>query len=219
MCRRITLRVVKGALLVGGLGVALATTGMARPVQAAAGPGTTMVRLHVIANSNSSKDQAVKLLVRDHLLAYMAPALEGSPSARATMAWLKAHLPEIKVLANETLHSEGLPYGAQVFLGWTEFPAKNLGALTFPQGKYEALTVSLGKAAGQNWWCVVFPSLCFVDSAPTLGAGEGASGPETILTVAQGKGRLHGPPVRITLYFPSELSKLLKDVESWHLRL
>lgn len=211
--------IVKDALLVGGVALALSTTGVANPVRAAANPGAKIVRLHVVANSNNSRDQAVKLLVRDHLLAYMAPALEGSPSTRATMAWLKNHLPEIKALANGTLRAEGLPYGARVFLGWTEFPAKNMGTLTFPQGKYEALTVFLGRAAGQNWWCVVFPSLCFVDSAPTLGAGEGASGPETIVTVAQGDGRPSGHPVRITLYFPGELSKLLKDVESWHLRL
>ncbi len=117
-----------------------------------------ILRLHVIANSDGSADQRVKLLVRDAILEAM-PAGESAAETRAHLLSQGAALLET---AERVLRENGFSYGAQLMLGRFSFPDRSYGDAFFPAGEYEALRVVLGSGGGQNWWCVLFPPLCIV---------------------------------------------------------
>ena len=117
-----------------------------------------VLRLHILANSDSPADQRVKLLLRDAVLAL----LPASASAAESEAYLLAHGRELLSAAERTLRANGLDYGAQLLLGKCDFPDRTYDGKTYPAGEYEALRIVLGRGAGQNWWCVLFPPLCIV---------------------------------------------------------
>lgn len=123
-----------------------------------------VLRLHVIANSDSEEDQELKMKVKDTVVAYLRGTMSDAGSVEEARAQIEKHLPEIEAIAKEKMQSEGYDYEAEAELGESYFPIKEYGDLTFPAGNYEALRVNLGKSAGKNWWCVMYPSLCFVDS-------------------------------------------------------
>lgn len=120
-----------------------------------------ILRLHVLANSDATEDQAVKLLVRDALLPLFAEA-ESYESARA---FLLAHGKEMQALCEKTLRENGFLYGVQLELGVSDFPDRSYGTTFYPAGEYDALRLLLGEASGQNWWCVLFPPLCIISDA------------------------------------------------------
>lgn len=122
-----------------------------------------VLRLHIVADSNSDADQTVKLAVRDAVLTYLEPYLGDVTTKQDAMAVIEAKLPELAETANRILAENGFSYTADVSLGRTYFPIKVYGDLTLPAGEYDALKICLGSAAGKNWWCLVFPQLCFVD--------------------------------------------------------
>ncbi len=115
-------------------------------------------RLHVIANSNSSADQSVKLLVRDEVLESM-PRFE---SKQEGYEFILNNIEEINSVANGVLKEQGFNYTAKSCVGTFEFPDKEYAGEVYPAGEYEALRVVLGDGAGENWWCVIFPPLCVV---------------------------------------------------------
>ena len=123
-----------------------------------------VLRLHVVANSDSKEDQELKMKVKDTVVAYLRGTMSDAGSVEEARAQIEKHLPEIEAIAKEKMQSEGYDYEAEAELGESYFPIKEYGDLTFPAGNYEALRVNLGKSAGKNWWCVMYPSLCFVDS-------------------------------------------------------
>lgn len=118
-----------------------------------------VLRLHILANSDNAEDQRVKLLVRDALVKEFAPAGSLEEAEEVLLNGGGGVLETV----NRVLQEQGCAYGAQLRLGVMEFPEKQYGNTTYPAGKYEALRVELGNAAGQNWWCVLFPPLCLVD--------------------------------------------------------
>lgn len=120
-----------------------------------------ILRFHVIANSDSRQDQRVKLLVRDAVGNLMEERLTGAKSLEESRQIVEENMDEIVQTAIETLEREGYGYGATASLEVTEFPEKTYGSYTFPAGQYEALRVVLGKGEGHNWWCVLYPNLCF----------------------------------------------------------
>lgn len=122
-----------------------------------------IIRFHVIANSDKEVDQNVKLIVKDEVVKYMQGKLAHAKSKPEAKKVMKQEMPKIRKIAQRTLKKEGYEYSCNVFYREREFPVKMYGDLTFPAGKYEALDVVLGNAKGKNWWCVMFPSLCFVD--------------------------------------------------------
>ena len=122
-----------------------------------------VLRLHVVANSDSEEDQRVKLLVRDALLRAFAPAGSLSEAEEVLLHSGGGVLETVE----EVLREEGCAYGAQLRFGVMQFPDKTYGEATYPAGAYEALRVELGEAQGQNWWCVLFPPLCLVDIGVT----------------------------------------------------
>lgn len=122
-----------------------------------------VIRFRVIANSDNPIDQAVKLDVRDAVLRVLEPRLEAAHSVTQARNILDQATRQIRVVADQVLRQQHVPYLAHVTLGTTVFPTKAYGSWILPAGHYTALLVKLGKAQGHNWWCVLYPSLCFVD--------------------------------------------------------
>lgn len=123
----------------------------------------SLFRLHVIANSNTKEDQNLKYLVRDELISYMNTLCSNVSSKEQAIAIANEHLDDFQKVANEVIFKNGFNYSAKVQIGNFAFPTKTYGDISLPAGYYDALKVELGKAEGKNWWCVMFPSLCFVD--------------------------------------------------------
>ena len=123
----------------------------------------SLFRLHVIANSNSKEDQNLKYLVRDELISYMNTLCSNVSSKEQAIAIANEHLDDFQKIANEVISKNGFNYSTKVQIGNFAFPTKTYGDISLPAGYYDALKVELGKAEGKNWWCVMFPSLCFVD--------------------------------------------------------
>ncbi|WP_055071495.1 stage II sporulation protein R [Clostridium massiliamazoniense] len=122
-----------------------------------------LIRFHVLANSNSEEDQTLKLKVRDKVLEYITPKLEKSKSIDESRSILKKEENNMVNVASEVIKNEGYSYSVKTTLGRTNFPEKTYGNITLPQGEYEAFRILIGEAKGENWWCVMFPPLCFVD--------------------------------------------------------
>ena len=130
-----------------------------------------VVRLHVIANSDSARDQALKLQVRDKVLAFTERTMRASADRAAANAALQTYLPVIEQMAEETLRENGCWDSVEVRLEPTEFPLKAYNGFRLPAGEYMALRVLIGEAAGQNWWCVVYPPLCMTAAADVQETG------------------------------------------------
>lgn len=123
----------------------------------------SIFRLHIIANSNSAEDQAVKLEVRDAVLEYEAENLD-AVSAAKTREELMTHGAELLEIIEGVLRSNGFDYGAQMLVGTFPFPDREYNGVLYPAGDYDAFRVILGDGAGENWWCVMFPPLCILKS-------------------------------------------------------
>ncbi|TCO78740.1 stage II sporulation protein R [Marinisporobacter balticus] len=123
-----------------------------------------MIRFHVLANSDSPQDQALKLKVRDRIIEEMNPKFEGSKSLDQTRGIIKRNIKNIEVIAMDTIKEDNRDYEVKATLAEVDFPTKNYGSITLPAGNYEALRVVIGKGEGANWWCVLFPPLCFIDT-------------------------------------------------------
>ncbi len=123
-----------------------------------------ILRFHVIADSDSDTDQTVKLKVRDGVLDYLEPLFENCKDKMDCKAVVSENMENIKYKADEILKAEGFDDTVSVSLKERYFPVKKYGQYTFPEGEYEALCIEIGKAEGKNWWCVLYPRLCFVDS-------------------------------------------------------
>lgn len=121
-----------------------------------------IIRLHVIADSNRAKDQALKLKVRDAVIEYMEKQ-DDLDDADETREYLKNNLDRFETIANGVIASEGYDYTASADLGVRYIPQKTYGDITFPAGSYEALNITLGSGRGENWWCVLFPPLCLLE--------------------------------------------------------
>ena len=120
----------------------------------------TVVRLHVLANSDTEEDQALKLMVRDTVLAAASPYLEGCATQAEAIDALTTHLAELETAAAETIAAEGYAYPVTVLLGEEDYPTRTYESCAFPAGTYVSLRVCIGDAEGQNWWCCLFPPLC-----------------------------------------------------------
>ena len=120
----------------------------------------TVVRLHVLANSDTEEDQALKLKVRDGVLEAAAPLVEGCTTQAEAVEALTAHLPELEAAALAVMESEGYSYPVTVLLGEEDYPTRTYESCAFPAGTYVSLRVLIGEGEGQNWWCCLFPPLC-----------------------------------------------------------
>lgn len=125
---------------------------------------SSVFRLHVIANSDSDEDQNLKYIVRDKVLEYMNTLVDTNVSSKEeTVKIISDNLDNFKNIAQNTVYENGYNYDVNVEIGNFAFPTKNYGDISLPAGYYDALRISIGNADGRNWWCVMFPPLCFVD--------------------------------------------------------
>lgn len=120
-----------------------------------------LVRIHIVAHSDNPADQQVKMHIKDRLVAMLSSQLAGAKNVEESRGIIAANLDKIQTAARQELEQRGFGYGAQAVLGEFEFPTRSYGELILPQGEYLALKVVLGKGEGKNWWCVLFPPLCF----------------------------------------------------------
>lgn len=123
-----------------------------------------VVRLHIIANSDSSADQALKLKVRNAILEHMQAQYPDGATRDEAAQFLKGNLPQIKQVATDVLRENGSSEPVDAKYGVFSFPTKQYANLALPAGMYEAVRVELGEAQGRNWWCVMFPPLCVADA-------------------------------------------------------
>lgn len=161
------------------------------------------IRLRIIANSDSVQDQWLKREVRDALIAQMETWADDISSFEEAQEVVAANLPVLQEVVDKTVRERGFSYTAVVDFGQVPFPTKLYGSYVYPAGDYEALRVRIGEAKGQNWWCVLFPPLCFIDmsngdavaaatvteeessEAQTGRQSEEASRPEETRTISQ----------------------------------
>ncbi|MDR1210467.1 MAG: stage II sporulation protein R [Clostridiales bacterium] len=148
------------ALTVAGiLSAAAALAAMAERTETAVSGG--VLRFHVLANSDAESDQALKLRVRDAVLAAAEPLLAESGSAEQSAEIIGNNLELIETAARAEIAAGGFAYHVRARVTRDVFPTKEYGGARFPSGEYTALRVEIGEAAGRNWWCVMFPPLCF----------------------------------------------------------
>lgn len=131
-----------------------------------------LIRFHVIANSDSERDQALKRKVRDLIVQKMSPEFEKAKNLNDARRIAKEHLQEISGMVKEEVIRWGEEYAVRAEMGKFDFPVKTYGELTLPAGKYEAIRVVIGQGQGANWWCVLFPPLCFVDVSKAMGPAD-----------------------------------------------
>lgn len=182
-------------LLVGLLmlltGTGLIGAGLTKGARTSAAPGPavtladwadTLIRLHVVANSDSEEDQALKRAVRDRILAEVTPLFEHASSADEARAIIRKATPQIEAAAAEVVAAWGQTYTVKAELGQFNFPGKAYGENYLPAGEYTALKVRIGAARGANWWCILYPPLCFVDwsTGVVLEPKPGSGGTETV---------------------------------------
>ena len=129
------------------------------------GIAAKVVRFHVLANSDSEADQNLKLAVRDRVLQEYGELLEECGSKAETLMALENAKQEICEIALQEVVEQGYDYPVRVSVVREEFPFKKYDDLIFPAGVYDALRIEIGEGAGQNWWCVLYPQMCFVDAA------------------------------------------------------
>ena len=138
-----------------------------------------LIRLHVVANSDSEEDQNIKLRVRDAIVASLSEGMADIADVPAAKEYLRENLPKIEAIANRTLEAAGVDSRAAVTLCKETFDIRHYDTFTLPAGVYESLRVVIGEGQGKNWWCVAFPSLCmgatseeFEEAAQTAGMDD-----------------------------------------------
>ena len=119
-----------------------------------------LIRLHVVANSDSSQDQTLKLQVRDAVVEKLQDTMEQFPTMEEAKAYLQSHLPELEEFINQVIQKLGSSDSAKVSVDREAFDTRQYDTFSLPAGYYEALRITIGEGKGKNWWCVVFPSLC-----------------------------------------------------------
>ena len=153
-----------GVLLLSAAAIFAAGFGVSEePAVYMPGNSRDVVRLHVIANSDSQLDQLVQLKVRDAIIAYMAPKLKKVTNSTEAAAVIAENRRDMEEVARRVLLLSGIAYPVQVEYGQFSFPVRTYGDTVYPAGKYNAVRILLGQAQGSNWWCVLFPPLCFID--------------------------------------------------------
>ena len=147
-----------------------------------------LIRLHVVANSDSAEDQTVKLQVRDAVIHSLSEAMADIADMEQAKAYMEENLPKIQKTANDTLKSLGFTETAEVSLGKEVFDTRYYDTFTLPAGFYEALRITIGEGEGKNWWCVVFPTLCVPATAEGFeDVAAGAGFPEALTAALEGE--------------------------------
>lgn len=143
----------------------------------------SLIRIHVLADSNQEQDQQLKLLVKNDIVAYLQPLLMQSASIEESRQIIQAHMPQLEKTARQTLLNNGCNDKVTLQYGHFDFPVKYYGSFSLPAGNYEALRILIGEGQGRNWWCVLFPPLCFSDSNVSASGKYTTQTPDTELVI------------------------------------
>ena len=163
-----------------------------------------VLRLHVVANSDSAEDQAIKLKVRDAVLTAAEAVIAGAEDKAQAQTMLAAHLENLEAAANTVLDELGCTDRAQVTLTEEAFSTREYDTFTLPAGVYDALRVTIGEGQGRNWWCVVFPSLCIPAASENVeDAAAGAGFSDSLSGAITGQ-----PKYQVRFYFMDALGRL-----------
>ncbi len=146
------------------------------------GIASQVIRFHVIANSDSKEDQDLKLKIKDNITNSLEPLLNKVDSVEDARKALSDNLHTMERLANETIVESGFSYSAKASIENVYFPLRVYGDIALPPGEYESVRVELGNASGENWWCIMFPPLCFVDSTYSVVPDSSKEHLEEVLT-------------------------------------
>lgn len=141
-----------------------------------------VLRFHVLANSDSTADQNLKMQVKEAVISYLEKQMPEELNARDTKAWVRQHTDELEKVSREVVERNGYEYPVSAAVTTCYFPRKSYGDVTFPAGNYTALRVEIGEAKGQNWWCVLYPNLCFLDAVNAVVPEEGKKQLRQVLT-------------------------------------
>lgn len=141
-----------------------------------------VLRFHVLANSDSKEDQALKMKVKEAVLSYMEYKMPQRTDLAQTKQWVSDHIGELGDIAQSVICGESYDYPVHLELATSYFPEKTYGDVTFPAGEYEALRIEIGEAKGQNWWCVLYPNLCFIDAVHAVVPEKGKQELKEVLT-------------------------------------
>lgn len=178
---RIILAVLAGLLLTGGAVRVRAVETKVQETQEHM--ADEVLRFHVLANSDTKEDQNLKMKVKDQVIGYLEETMgPETESLDETKEFVKAHIPEIEKEAKKIVEQEGYSYPVKVRLEKTDFPEKTYGDVTFPAGTYEALRIEIGNGEGKNWWCVLYPNLCFIDTVHAVVPEKGKEKLQNVLT-------------------------------------
>jgi len=141
-----------------------------------------VIRFHILANSDSDYDQQLKIKVRDGILAEFKDRLNNSKSKDETKRIIEDNIDEIVLCAEKIIRENGYNYNVTACISEDNFPTKVYGDISLPSGKYEALKILIGEGKGKNWWCVMFPPLCFIDVTHSIISKEGKQQLKNVLT-------------------------------------
>ena len=170
-----------------------------------------VIRFHVIANSDSNEDQALKMEVKEILVQKLSPLLNHTNSIEEAREVLNKNLNFIENLTTLVIKRRGYDYPVTVTLEENYFPLKIYGEYTFPPGYYEALRVQIGKAEGKNWWCVMFPPLCFVDETYSVVDESSGNKLKNVLTEEEYNALINKKtPIKIKFKIFDRLKELFK---------
>lgn len=169
-----------------------------------------VLRFHVLANSDDEADQNLKLAVRDAVGSYMQKKLAGVDDLEECEQIVNGNLDQIREVAAETIAQNGYDYDVTAELEYTSFPVKSYGSYTFPAGEYEALRVVIGEGKGHNWWCVMYPNMCFSGSMYEVVDEQAGEKLREVLTTEEYEKVLAEGNYQIQLKYFSFLNSYLK---------
>lgn len=167
-----------------------------------------VLRFHILANSDSDEDQALKMTVKEEVLGYLEGAMPEDMDVAETTDWMRRHTDELEDLSREIVQQEGYDYPVSAAVTTCWFPEKTYGDLTFPAGNYEALRIEIGVAKGHNWWCVLYPNLCFLDAVNAVVPKEGKQELKNVLSEEEYSQITATTDFKIKWYFPERLKEL-----------
>ena len=131
-----------------------------------------IIRFHVRANSDSDEDQQLKLMVKDRVISYLSNEMNASTSKCDSMSYIENNLDAIEAVALEVITEQGYNYTVNAYITKEFFPTKSYGDVTIPYGEYDAFRIDIGDNSGKNWWCILYPPLCFVEGTYGIATDE-----------------------------------------------
>lgn len=171
-----------------------------------------VLRFHVLANSDSAEDQALKMQVKETVIAYLKEKLPEGLDLGETRTWMQRHTDELEQLSQKVVENAGYSYPVSAAVTTCYFPKKSYGDVTFPKGNYQALRIEIGAAKGQNWWCVLYPKLCFLDAVHAVVPEEEKEKLQHVLTEEEYAQITSETKVEIKWYLPELFEKLKEKI-------